>query len=328
MKLGTFLVRAGLVATVAIAAGQWWLVQRTQEEAARFVARLVPHGELRYQRLWPLPWGAGRAWGVSFQPEGLLRLTLQTPAGFRVEARELRIDALRRDAQGGLERLQGRLLGVRAPVRELRAPTPDSSDPLRVAPPTLFDLGYRALEFDLAFDIRYVREAELALLDLDLRGADLARATLRAQLEGAPRTFDRAPDQILVRKIELNYADQGLLARYREVWAARARIGLTAWEAAVIAQLDRRAAREAWKWDADTADAARHLVRDPTQFRARVDPPGDVILRNIRLYPLADWPALLGFSLRARAELDSAAAHQPSVLDRLIDTVLRTQDGG
>lgn len=321
MKLGPFLLRAGVVAGLAMAAGQWWLVQRAHEDAARFIARLVPHGELRYERLLPLPWGAGRAWGVSFQPEGLLRVNFHLPPGFRIKARELRIDRLHTAPDGTLDQLRGRLLGVRAPVAALRAATPQSNDPMRIAPPTLHDLGYAALEFDLAFDLRYVRDAELALLDLELQGPAFARTTLRAQLEGRPQTFSRAPDQILVRKLVLDYADQGLLARYREVWAARARIGLPAWENAVIAHLDRRAEREHWKWDADTAAAARQLIRDPAQFQARVDPPGDVILRNIRLYALADWPALLGFSLSPTAEF-GASALQSSRVEQWIDSVL------
>ena len=46
-----------------------------------------------------------------------------------------------------------------------------------------------------------------------------------------------------------------------------------------------------------TALAARRVVRDSSYFHALIDPPGDVALRNIRLYPIADWPALLGFGL-------------------------------
>lgn len=324
MNRRSLLLRAVVVVGLATAAGQWWLVQRAHEQAARLIARLVPHGELRYQRLLPLPWGAGRAWGLSFQPEGLLRMNFQLPPGFRIEARELRIDLLHTAGDGTLERLRGRLLGVRAPVPGLRAPAPRSSDPMRIAPPTLHDLGYRALDFDLAFDIRYLPDAELALLDLELTGPDLARATLRAQLEGRPQTFSRAPDQIRVRRLVLDYADRGLLGRYRAAWAARARMGLPAWEDAVIAHLDRRATRERWAWDAATAAAARQLIRDPAQFQARVDPPGKVILRNIRLYALADWPARLGSTLSPAAEL-GASALQPSRLDRFIDSVLRSK---
>lgn len=329
MKLGHMVLRAGAVAGIALAAGQWWLVQRTHEEAARIVARLMPHGELRYQRALPFPWSAGRVWGLSFQPEGLLRMNLQTAPGFRIEAHELRIDALRRDADGHLERLRGCLIGVRAPVLALRTPVPDSSDPLGVAPPTLSDLGYRTLEFDVAFDIRYLPEFELALLVLNLHGADLGRAALSVQLEGRPQTFSRAPDQIRVRKLVLDYADHGLLERYRQVWAARARMDLPTWEKALIQHLDHRAAREQWRWDADTADAVRHLVRDPSRLHAHIDPPGDVILRNIRLYDLADWPAMLGFRVSRTAELNGTepVPLSLSLPDRLIDAVLSWQGG-
>lgn len=306
MKLGTVLWSSILVVAVAAGLGQWWLVQRTHEEAARFIARLMPQGELRYERLWPFPWGAGRVWGVSFQPEGMLRVSLQTAPGFRIEARELRVDELRFGASGALERLRGTLRGVRAPVQELRAPPPAGSDPARIAPPTLYDLGFAALEFDLAFDVQYIEAAQLALLRVNLAGAEIGHAVLHAQLEGSPQTFDRAPDQILVRKLELDYADSALLARYKAVSAARARIGPPAWEAAITENLLRRAEREQWKWDETTARAARELIRNPAHFRAVIDPPGDVILRNIRLYALSDWPVLLGFSLSTDGAFDHA----------------------
>lgn len=304
MKLGTVLRVVVLLALVAVVAGQWWLVRRTQDEGARWVARLVPHGELRYERLWPWPWGTGRAWGLSFQPEGLMRMSVQTPMGLRIEARELRVDELRLDAAGRLERVRGTLRGVRVPVAEQRAPVRESTDPAQMPRPTLYDLGYAALEFDLAYDLRYIEEAELALARFDLDGAELGRAVIQVQLEGSPQTFDRAPDQLLVRKLELEYADQGLLARLREASAARARLGLAAWETAMTEHLERRAKREQWKWDAGTALAARQLIRDPSYFRAMIDPPGDVILRNIRLYALSDWPVLLGFSLTAEGVFD------------------------
>jgi hypothetical protein len=325
MKLGTVLRSSILVVVIAAVLGQWWLVRRTQEEAARFIARLVPQGELRYERLWPFPWGAGRAWGVSFQPEGLLRMSLQTAPGFRIQARELRVDEIQFAASGSVERLRGSLRDVRVPVQDLRALTAEGSDPTRIAPPTLFDLGYDALEFDLAFDVQYIDAANLALLRLNLAGTDIGHAVLHAQLEGTPQTFDRAPDQILVRKLELDYADAALLARFREVSAARARIGIAAWESAITEYLERRAARERWKWDDETAAAARELIRNPAHFRAVVDPPGDVILRNIRLYALADWPVLLGFSLTTEGVFDHPAPVEPSSLERLMDSVLRSR---
>ncbi|MCC2659126.1 MAG: hypothetical protein K0Q76_4234 [Panacagrimonas sp.] len=297
MKLGTFLWRVGLVAIVAAGVGQYWLVQRTHEAAARLVARLIPQGELRYERLWPFPWGGGRAWGLSFQPEGMLQVALQTPTGMRVEAREMRLRELRYSDDGTIERVRGSLLDVRVPVTERRSPIPEQPEVGRMPAPTLFDLGYTQLRFDLEFDIQYVASSRLALVHFNAAGADIGHAALSAQLEGTPQVFDRAPDQIMVRKLELEFADSGLLRRFKDVSAARARLGRTAWEDAMLAYLDRRARKEGWKWDAETARSLQAVVRQSDYVRMKVDPPGDVALRNIRLYPVADWPTLLGFGM-------------------------------
>lgn len=305
MKLGTFLWRATLVAAMAAGAGQYWLVQRTHEAAARLAARFVPQGELRYQRLWPFPWGGGRAWGLSFQPEGMLQVALQTPTGLRIEARELRLRELRHGDDGVIERIRGSLLDVRVPVSQRRAEVPESPEVGRMPPPTLYDLGYEELRFDVDFDIQYVASSRLALFHFNAAGADIGHALVSGQLEGSPQVFDRAPDQILVRKLELEFADSGLLRRFKDVSAARARLGRTAWEDAMLAHLDRRARREGWKWDADTARSLRAVVRQSDYVRMKVDPPGDVALRNIRLYAVADWPTLLGFGMSNQGRIRS-----------------------
>lgn len=297
MKLGTILWRTSLVLVALAGIGQYWLVQRTHETAARLIARLVPHGDLHYDRLWPFPWGAGRAWGLSFRPEGGLQMALQAPMGLRIDVRELRISELRFGDDGHLARVRGALLGMRIPVPERRSPTSESPDPARIPAPTLFDLGYTELRGDVDFDMQYVSSSGLAILRFDSVLPQIGHAILDAQLEGAPQVFDRAPDQIMVRKLELEFSDAGLLTRYKDVSAGRARLGRAAWEAAMVEALDRRAKKEGWKWSDDTAVAARRVIRQSAYFRASIDPPGDVAMRNIRLYPMADWPPLLGFGL-------------------------------
>ena len=305
MKLGTLLWRGALVAAIGAGLAQYWLVQRTHEVAARLTSRLVPHGELRYERLWPFLWGGGRAWGVSFQPDGMLRIALQTAPGLRIQARELRIHEIRFGDNGTLERLRGSLIDVRLPVAELRAPsTTEGTEVSKIPAPTLFDLGYPELKLDMDFDVQYVAAENHALVELNLAGRDTVRAFLSAQLEGTPYVFDRAPDQILVRKLELEVADEGLLKRFKEVSAARARLDRPSWEGAMVQHLDRRAAKEHWKWDEQTARAVRGAVRDSGYFRAVIDPPGDVALRNIRLYAVADWPPLLGFGFANEGTFD------------------------
>lgn len=297
MKLPAFAWRFGLVLAVAAGFAQYRLVQRAHEEVARLTARLVPHGELRYEKLWPFPWGAGRAWGVSFQPEGMLRISLQTPPGLRIQVRELRIDSVRQGHDGLIEHLDGRLIGAQIPVAAVRAPAPVGADPTRHPLPSLYDLGYEKLEFDLAFRIQYVAQADLAMMQFEAAGPALGRAHGAIQLEGTPTNFERTQDQILLRKLELKFADGGLLSRYRDVAAARARLSPQAWATAMIEALDRRARAERWKWDEQTAGAVHQAIRKADHLHLLIDPPGDVALRNVRLYPFADWPPLLGFSL-------------------------------
>ncbi len=307
MKLGTILWRAGLVLVVLACAGQYWLVQRTQEAAARFVARLVPHGDLHYGRLWPFPWGAARVWNLSFEPAGGLQMALRTPMGMRIDARELRICELRFGDDGNVSRIRGTLLGLRVPVPEWRAPTSESPDPASIPPPTLFDLGYTEIRGAVDFDIRYVASSGLAIVHFDATLPQMGHAVMNAQLGGTPQVFDRAPDQIMVRKLNLDFADGGLLTRYKEVSAGRARLGRPAWESAMVEALERRASKERWKWSDETANAARKVIRDSSYFHASIDPPGDIALRNVRLYAMADWPVLLGFILSTARGADAPA---------------------
>lgn len=297
MKLGTILWRVGLLFLILAGLGQYWLVQRTHDEVARLIARLVPHGDLHYDKLWPFPWGAGRVWGLSFEPAGGLQMALQTPTGLRITARELQISDIRFDDAGRLAHVRGRLLGLRAPVSEIRAPQVDSPDPTRIPSPTLFDLGYTQWRGDVDFDIQYVASPGLATMHFDAALVQMGHAVLDVQLGGSPQVFDRAPDQIMVRKLQLEFADGGLITRYKDVAAGRARLSRVGWEAVMADALDRRAKKEGWKWSDETAAASRKVIRESGYFRAAIDPPGDVALRNIRLYPMSDWPVLLGFGL-------------------------------
>ncbi|MGQ0621139.1 MAG: hypothetical protein ACT4QA_14665 [Panacagrimonas sp.] len=304
MKLGTILWRGLLTLMCLAALAQYWLVGQTHEAARRIAARLIPQGDLRYEKLWPNPWGTGRVWGLSFQPEGLLRLNLQTPPGFRVRVQELRIDELRRGPSGGLERLQGRLLGVEIPVSQRGAPASGATGPADVPPPTLSDLGYKTLRFDLDFSVRYIDEAGLAVVTVNAAGAEIGRANLIVQLEGTPQTFDRAADQILLRKAQLEFADGGVLSKFKDVAAARSRVSRPAWEQATIARVDFLIASGKWRWDEATAQALLRAIRESGYWRATIDPPGAVALRNIRMYKPGDWQLLLGFTLETEGSFD------------------------
>lgn len=302
MKLGSLIRRGALLLLVVAALAQYWLMQRTQDAAARLTARLIPHGELHYQRLWPFLWGGARVWGLSFQPEGLFRVGLQAAPGFRVQVRELRVQHLRQGADGQLESLAGQAFGVRLPLADLHGIA--APGPAALPMPSPSELGYAVIEFDLDFRVEYVDSAHLALVDLSAAGAELGRLTLDVRLEGSPVVFSRVPDQLLLRRLELRWADGGLGQRYREVAATRARLSRGDWQRALIARLNQRARQENWKWDAASAAAARRVIADADFLRLRLDPPGDAVIRNMRLYPMSDWPALLGLELATEGRIE------------------------
>lgn len=302
MKLGSLIRRGALLLLVVAGLAQYWLVQRTQDAMAQLTARLIPHGELRYARLWPFLWGGARVWGLSFQPEGLFRVGLQATPGFRVQVRELRVQHLRQGADGQLESLAGQAFGVRLPLSDLHGIA--APGPAALPMPSPSELGYGALEFDLDFRVEYVDSANLALVELNAAGAELGQLTLDTQLEGTAGVFSRAPEQLLIRRLELQWADGGLGQRYRDVAATRARLSRGDWQRALIARLDQRARQEHWKWDAGSSAAARRVIADADFLRLRLDPPGDVVIRNMRLYAMSDWPALLGFELATEGRIE------------------------
>lgn len=297
--------RVGLVLALAAALLQAYLVKRTQEELGRLAARLVPHGELRYERLWPLPWGAGRIWGLSFQPEGLLQLSLQTPPGLRVHARELQVHRVRLDAGGLIERVEGRLISVEIPVAPLPAAETRGSDLARQHWPSLHELGFERIALDVDFRVQYLAQADLAVIELDATGAGLGRARANLQLEGSPHQFQRIQDQIRLRSLDLSFVDEGLLGRYKATAAVRARLAPADWERATILALDRRMRTERWRWDGDSVNALFALIREPRSLRLRIDPRCDVLLRDVRRYPYSAWADRLGFVLRIPSEAET-----------------------
>lgn len=295
MSLATLIRRTAVILLLLAGAAQWWLWQRTQDELARLTARLIPHGELRYQHAWPFLWGGARIWGLSFQPEGLLRVGLHAAPGAALRIRELRIRRLRLAADGTLSQIEGSAFGASLPLSSLHGIVASGPDHLPVPSPA--DLGEAWLQFDLDFRVRYVAPSQLAQVALTASGPLLGNLYLNTGVEGTRQVFARAPEQMLIRALTLEWADGGLLERYKDVAAARARLTRPAWEHAVIARLDRRARAERWQWQDDTAAAVRQVVRRTPYLRLRLDPPGDVVLNNIRLYRMGDWPALLGFEL-------------------------------
>lgn len=288
MKLGTLLLRLLVPAVIAAAAAQWWLLRESQAAAQRAVAQWQAYGALHYERLWMQLWGTAHLWNVSFEPGGLTQAWLGSPFGYRISAREVLVRNVERGDDGALQ-------GLRLQLRGLRVPVIDSfgGDPRR--PIGFAELGYRELLMDVDLDLRLVESTRLVLAKARAEGPQLAALELAAEIQASAEQLRRAPDQIGLRRLLLDYRDRGLMERYKSVAAARLRLGPAAAEKALVAQLEQRAARRGW--DADSMAALRGFIHNPSRLQLVLDPPGEVILRNLRLYAGRDWPQLLGVRL-------------------------------
>lgn len=295
MKLKTLLFRALLLMLVAAGVAQYLLYQRAQDEAKRVAAQFLGYGQLRYERVWANLWGTARASNLSFEPTGFTQAMLHTPLGYRASARELRIERLRLNEDGGARLIEGSLLGISVPVVDARSALSPAAF-AGLALPSLAEMGYTELALDIDFSLRFLPEAELVLLKLKARGRNLADIVLDAQIEGDGVRFRTAPDQIGLRKLRLEYTDTGLTRSLKDVMAARSRVSVPSLEQSLIAQLDQRAKEQNWKWDAATAQAVRRFIRESGQATVLLDPPGQLVLRNLPLYAVGDRPQLLGFS--------------------------------
>lgn len=293
MSLGALLLRLLLLAGIAAGAAQWWLLQRADFVAQQIAAQWQGYGRLHYERIWVWLWGSGSVQNLSFEPTGLTQAALGTPLGYRLSIGRIEFERPSFTDDGSLSELRLRFSGLALPMEDayrLRG---------QQAPPALASLGYAALHLDGQLHWQQVAASKLLLLDGDAQAADFAKLRFALQLDADLSRLQQAPDQIGLRKLNLEFEDRGLMSRYRQYWAARLQLSPEATAQALIAELDRRAAREQWKWEETSSEALRAFMREPHRAAIELDPPGDdVILKNLSLYRVGDWPALLGFRFR------------------------------
>lgn len=294
MKLGTLLFRASLLLLVVAAAAQWWALREAERTMQRLAYQWQAYGQLRYEKLWVNLWGTGYLRGVSLQPNGLTQAMLGTPLEYRIQAREVRVDDVELADDGSLERLRFRVIDLSLPMSDgyrLRG---------RDVPPALSALGYQSLDLQARFDVRVIPQSGLLLMEGVIDGDDSGRLGFDLQLDATPAQLAHAPDQIGLRKLQLDYQDRGLMERYLERRASELQLSRDTVPEALIRLLDQRARRENWRWDAASAAALRSFIREPQSCRVMLDPPGEVIVRNLNQYAVGDWPPLLGFRFEAK----------------------------
>lgn len=302
MSLGGLLLRFLLLAGIGAGAAQYWLLQRAEFEAQRLIAQWQGYGRIHYDRLWVYLWGSGFVDGLSFEPTGLTQATLGLPLGYKLQIDTLHFERPSLDPQNRLSQLRLRFDGLHLPMQDaykLRGRNP---------PPALLHLGYGELLLDGRLSIRQLGDADLLLVDGDVNGADFADIDFSLQLDADQNRLLKAPDQIGLRKLTVDYADRGLMQRYLGYSAAMMRLPPETARNALIAQLDERARREAWTWDESSREALRAFLRDPVGFHLVLDPPRDVVVRDLSLYKIGDWPAVLGFKLQPPEQLAPASS--------------------
>lgn len=294
LKLRSLFFRLLLLAALLLAAAQWWVLREGERVAQQLIAQWQAYGTLRYEHLWVNLWGSVRLRGVSFEPAGLSQAMLGTPLGYRIGIREVRLYDPAFNARGELKRIRLQLRDLELPMEDgyrLRA---------RNAPPSLAAMGYQTLLLQSELQLRVVEVGPILRLVGDLQGEDSGALKFDLWMRTSPQSLRMAPDQVALERLQLDYRDRGLMPRYLDRRASDLGVRAEAAPAAVVALLDQRARKEKWRWDAASAEALRNFIRDPAQgFRAELEPPGVVRLRDLNLYAVGDWPPLLGFRMQA-----------------------------
>ncbi|MGB0955713.1 MAG: hypothetical protein ACPGZP_06885 [Panacagrimonas sp.] len=283
LSLSLLLVALGLV--------EFWLVQRAHQAMRELRTSLVAHGELRYQRLWPWLWGAGRVEGLSFEPAGLLQSQTGLPQGYRIQIEKLTVERIDPGWIGDSVAVRGRMLGLKLPLIEpADSPAPDR-------PPILTELGYQQWVFDFDYQARYLPAAKMWVLQLEGFGDDFVSLSASLTLGGDLALLQNAPDQIRLARLALSVEDAGLWDRYRAVSEQR---GFD--QAALADYWNQHIERlpDAQGWDAQRRNALHAVIDEQRGFEVVLEPPGEMLLRNLRLSPFHTWPKGFGLTLKQK----------------------------
>lgn len=289
MRLSTLLL-LGAIAMMAGAIG-WTQHCRTQAEYRLRVlaARLEPLGRLDYQGLQAWPWGRGSLTGLQLRLSPIAARPLGLPVGERLRIERVEVLDYREQPSGTPESLNLRWTGLHWPL-----PGADRPELARGLAP-LQELGLRELRVDGALEFRYLASDRSLRLDLDLRLPTLAAADLGLSLRGGPELFEGRFGQLELSRMRLDYRDQGLLARLRQSPTLRTGIDDLAPEHGLQSRFDRVTA--GWNWTTGDRERLQRFLREPLALKLELDPPGQLELRNLRLYDPADLPAVLGLSV-------------------------------
>lgn len=298
MKKTTLIVALLLLIAAGIQGYRQWAV--AQEQRAALVKLLRPLALLRTDGLRPYD-SLGRLAHLNIQaePTGALKQWLGTPFGYRLKARELRVERLSLHPDQSLQELELALLDVRAPLVEAPTASTGPGASLLDAPlPQLSQLGYTELAFDARLRLRYDPTQKILRAELRAEGADTLLFQLRTELEAEAATLaqlDWGQAKLLI--LEASVAERGLFQRAKEWLALQARMGVDSYEQAFITELDERAERQKWQWSNSNATALRGFLRAPLSLTVSAQPLNGVLLDNVSLYAPGDRLTLFNAQL-------------------------------
>lgn len=296
MSLLRPLLKLLLLAAVAAGIGQYFVYERADKDVRRMVRVSKPVGQVRYEFFWPWLWGGGTARALSLEPATALRDRLGLAPGQRLRLERLELREVELDA--------GRLpLAFVADLSGLELPLPPASTASSNAQTLrwlqLSELGLEQIVLD--GQLRFSRNN--GEWRIEFKGTARELAGIEFRFEGTPgETFLQGDwSDLRLAGLSVTLRDRGLIPRYKAAMALARRESATALDQTLQEWLETRSQTEAWRWDADSADAVRRYLRNGGDVQLTLDPPLDVDLRNLDLYRAGDRFALFGFRFAAAA---------------------------
>ncbi|ROH93521.1 hypothetical protein ED208_03100 [Stagnimonas aquatica] len=296
--MSTFLL--GILAAAILGGGVWDYQTREQARLRLRVlaAQLEPLGQLQYQELRAHPWGQGSVEQLRFLPSPDTARRLRLPAGAELRVDALEVDRYRESGDGIPEKFEARLRGLHWPASTTVTSGPEVGDPAEQPLPSLGELGYQELRFDGRLRLQYLRDAGALQLAFALRDPSAARLDGELSLFAEPAVFRGEWQSLTLSQLRLDYRDLGLLARLKPLLALRARVSNEGLDAALVTRLERETRQRGLRWPAEDYAALVGFLREARGLRIRMDPPGELRLRDLPLYAEADLPQVLGLELR------------------------------
>lgn len=295
MKLRSLLLWVVMLAALVAGGLQIWKQQQTRDQLAWFTGYAQAYFNLRYEDLWAPLIGPLELRSAHLTVGSRLRGLLGLPGGYYLQAERLYLDDFR-SSHGSPELLALRLQRMRAPTPAWLSRGPDARV-LGMPILPLANLGYADLRGDAQLNADYSPGSRALGVAGALQLQDFADLQFDLELDVDEQIMQGWPDDGGLRTLSLNLQDRGFLERYKARVAQRRRINTAAAEAELLAELESYAQTQQLRWSDESAAAVRRFMHRGGQLQVRMLPLAGFELRNLSLYPLGEWPVLLGLEI-------------------------------